>query len=230
MRTRYGHAGTCRLRWNAEHGTAEVVTTDYRRIGRVRFPATLEGDQLDTAVPFEAVRAIANWRQKGITIENGETGIALLNGNGHRQRFPKTWGLESKALDRVLDDDDEAREPQAVIRRAPARRALLGLRNGRGDDEIVVAVDSHGTRAWKAKGSAESEATELGTVVHGTGPGVRRRVERRHVTDSLRTMRGSRITLSFGPEARTLRMRSADGREYFVIESEKAQDGGAADG
>ena len=228
MRTKFGHQGTCRLRWNANFGRAEVVATDFLRIGRMRFRATTLADDLDLTMPFEAVRAIANWRSSRVTIEETPEGLTISTGepNARRQRFQCERRYDGESIDRVLALDDTEDGPSVKVNRTKAQRALYRTGDHGGDASCLLTVDGDGVNAWDVRKDAKWGDRPRAQLALAAEPAAGHKriatlVRRKHLRDALRSISGSAARLTFGKDHKFLRLRSSSGNDEFVLETKK---------
>ena len=228
MRTKFGHHGTCRLRWNPERGRAEVVATDYVRIGRMLFRGTTQANDLDITVPFEAVRAIANWRSSRLTIQETPEGLAISTGlpEARQQHFRCEPRHDGKSIDRVLAQNDRDEGPSVEIQRTAAERALRETGEAAaGEKMCLLTVDGDGVNAWNVDTRAKARRARPRAQLAGAPAEEQERlgnlVRRKHLRDALRSMRGSEVRLTFGNDHRFLRLRSQDGNDEFILETKE---------
>ena len=232
MRTKFGHHGTCRLRWNPERGRAEVVATDYVRIGRMLFRGTTRANDLDITVPFEAVRVIANWRASRLTIQETPEGLAISTGlpEARQQHFRCEPRHDGKSIDRVLAQNDREEGPSVGIQRTAAERALRETgESAAGEKMCLLTVDADGVNAWNVERGAKAQGARSRTHLAGAPAEEQERlgnlVRRKHLRDALRSMSGSKVRLTFGNDHRFLRLRSEDGNDEFILETKKPPPG-----
>ena len=219
LKTRFGPRGCCRLRWVAARDEAELLTTDGDRLSRVRFPATLKGGtDVDWTVPFEAVRTLANWRQAEVLIRSRD-GCLIVTGTEEKAREQK-WthptAFTTEMFQRALDRADEASAPIGQIKRAPTARALQ-RRPGTPNECIVTVAGEDAADDDAPTNGGPPRIVAAGTGGPGTGSRSAR-VNRKHLRDTLRTMTGCWVQMTFAT-GDAVRIRSMNDREHFLLVS-----------
>ena len=210
---------TCRL-VAAEAGKADVFASDGHRLLHTMIPgaARARTDDLDTALPVDAVRAIANWNGEQIELTHTNGVIRLSDQNGREAGpFDEPGGVETPTFRRILRDHDTHGGGRAAFRR---RQALELLRAFKDHGTVRVTVGADGLKLWATMAKHVGPNYNPDAVLAPTGQGDRPGplgLKVGYLTDCLRTMTAKTVRFAAGPGTEPVELTGEGTSERMLV-------------
>ena len=220
---------SCRLVGHPERREVEVLATDGNRAMRMRVAAerSRPGDVFDQPLHGDAVRAIARTTTPVLTVTASGNTLVITESNGTERRFPNGISLDTTSFGRVLDTAPSGAVAPNVTRTA-ALRALRAMPPQPEREKVCrMSISRHGLKAWASAtrlvGPEYRADAVLAVPVARCPEEIVFGIERRLLTNALRTMTAGSVSLCVEAPEKPIRISSNNGRETMVIAAERLE-------
>ena len=224
-----GTTKTCRLVSLKGSREVTVLACDGDRAAWIEV-ASSDGDAkraVDIAMPLDAVRAIAKLTGRG-TLEvragDGNVGIRAAGDNARWHEYDEPTALSYRSLERIREFQAEGTRVQGILR----RKALDAIRRMPAQDSDIcrLARDSAGIlRVWATPARHVGPGYEAEAVLEPhtaeTGPKIVFGLNRKHLTETLRDMASTRVTVTITAADRPLEIIGVERNEQFVVSTKR---------
>ena len=214
---------SCRLVGHPERHEVEVLATDGNRAMRMRVAAerSRPGDMFDEPLHGDAVRAMARTTTPVLTITATRDALVITESNGTERRFPQGVSLQRSAFARILDSPVNGAVATSVMRTA-AVRALHAMPPQPETEKVCrMSISRQGLKAWASActlvGPDYHADAELAVPVACCPEEIVFGIERRLLTDALRSMTAGKVSLHVETPDKPVRISSSDGSETMLI-------------
>ena len=214
---------SCRLVGLAGQREVEVLATDGDRAMRMRVAAerSRPGEVFDEPLHGDAVRAMARTMTPVLTITATGDALVITESNGTERRFPQGVSLQRSAFARILDSPVNGAVATSVMRTA-AVRALRAMPPQPETEKVCrMSISRQGLKAWATActlvGPDYHADAELAYSVAHCPEEIVFGIERRLLTDALRSMTARNVSLHVETPDKPVRISSSDGSETMLI-------------
>ena len=220
---------SCRLVGHPGRREVEVLTTDGNRAMRMRVAAerSRPDEMFDEPLHGDAVRAMARTTTPVLTITATGNGLVITESNGTTRGFPNGVSLETAAFARLLDTTESGAVAPNVTRTA-ALRALRAMPPQPEREKVCrMSISRHGLKAWASAtrlvGPEYRADAVLAVPVARCPEEIVFGIERRLLTNALRTMTAGSVSLCVEAPEKPIRISSNNGRETMVIAAQRLE-------
>ena len=214
---------SCRLVGHPGRHEVEVLATDGDRAMRMRVAAerSRDDEMFDEPLHGDAVRAMARTTTPVLTITATGDALVITERDGTERRFPNGIALHAASFARILDTTPSGAVAPDVTR-TTALRALRAMPPQSEREKVCrMSISRHGLKAWASAcrlvGPDYHADAELAYTVARCPEEIVFGIERRLLTDALRSMTAGKVSLYVETPDKPVRISSSDGSETMLI-------------